>query len=203
MTPLASPLIQWLLAYRYVIIFPLAVVEGPILMFVCGFLLHRGYFDLLPLYLTLVLGDFAADLGWYAVGYWGAKPFIQRFGRYFSLSLKSVEKIEQLFEKHHDKILFISKITMGFGFAIATLVAAGMAKVPFKKYALYNFLGGFIWTGLLLALGYFFGDLYSALSKGFRELSVFAAIVIVLALLIGFNKFMRKTMLNDNGNKSK
>ena len=131
--PLASPIIVWLLAYRYAIIFPLAIIEGPILMFICGFLLHQGYFSFFPLYFILVAGDFAADLLWYGVGYYGAKPFILKYGRYVNLSLDSVLKIERLFEKHHDKILFISKITMGFGFALATLVAAGMAKVPFKK----------------------------------------------------------------------
>ena len=64
-----------------------------------------------------------------------------------------MDKIEVFFHKHQDKILFISKITMGFGFAVATLFTAGLVKIPFKKYAMFNFLGGFVWTGFLLAVG--------------------------------------------------
>lgn len=197
MPVLASPIAAWLLSYRYIIIFPLAIVEGPILMFICGFLLHMGYFSFFPLYFTLVAGDFTADLLWYGVGFYGAKPFVLKYGKYVNLSLETVLKIERLFEKHHDKILFISKITMGFGFALATLVAAGMAKVPFKKYVFYNLFGGFIWTGLLLAGGYFLGNLYAFVDSSLRWAFIGATIFIAALALYGFSKFMRKRFGND------
>ncbi len=190
--PLASPVIAWLLTYRYSIIFPLAIIEGPILMFISGFLLHGGYFSFFPLYLTLVAGDFAGDLLWYGVGYYGARSFVLSCGKYVHLSLETVEKIEQLFEKHHDKILFISKITMGFGFALATLLAAGMAKVPVKKFALYNLLGGFVWTGLLIGLGYFLSQTYSIVSGGIRIFFIISTVAIFIIILYGLSRFMRQ-----------
>jgi len=184
--------------FKYLFAFVLAIVEGPMVMVASGILYRLGFFSLLPIYFSLMLGDFAADLGWYAVGRFGALKFVNRWGHYFSLTPDVVEKLEKTFERHHDKILFISKITMGFGFALATLIAAGMARVPFKKYALYNFLGGFIWTGLLMALGYFFGHLYTLLDKSFRLAFIIFLIAAVMAAIYGGGKYFKKQFLKAN-----
>lgn len=183
-----------LLIYKYFIAFPLAIVEGPVVMVACGFLLRLGAFSFWPIYLALVLGDFVADLIWYAVGYYGARKFADRWGKYFSVTPDSLEKLEKLFEQHHDKILFISKITMGFGFALATLIAAGMAKVPLKKYALYNFFGGFVWTALLMLLGYFFGHLYTLIDKSFKIAFLVFLACLLLTVLFGAGKYFKNNL---------
>ncbi|MFA5991127.1 MAG: DedA family protein [Candidatus Doudnabacteria bacterium] len=180
-----------LLLYKYFIAFPLAIVEGPVLMVACGFLLRLGAFSFWPIYFALVLGDFVADIVWYFVGYYGARKFAIRWGKYFSITPEMLEKLEVLFEKHQDKILFLSKITMGFGFALATLAAAGMARVPLKRYALFNFLGGFIWTAMLMAVGYFFGHLYTLIDKGFKAAFVVFLIVLVVSALYGAGKYFK------------
>ncbi len=133
-------------------------------MLASGFLFRIGQFEFLPMYLALVFGDFTADIGWYCIGRFGARHLVFRYGRNFGITPNNIEKIEHRFQKYHEKILIISKLTMGFGFALVILVVAGMTKVPFKKYVVLNFLGGFIWTGLLVALGYFFGNLFAMIS---------------------------------------
>src|SRR5207244_3478176 len=142
--------------------------QGPILMVLGGFLLRQGYFDLWPLYFTLLCGDFIGDILWYWIGFLGARPLIERYGRFFSLSPDLFNKLEGGFRRHSTRILLISKLTMGFGFALATLVAAGVSRVPFRKYILLNLIGGFFWTGFLVAIGFFFGHLYLIIDKGFR-----------------------------------
>ncbi len=179
-------------AYRYPFIFLGALVEGPVLMMASGFLLHLGTFSFLPLYFSLLLGDFVADMIWYWVGRNAAEPFLRRFGHMFGVTREMFLKMESLFRKHDTKILFISKITMGFGFALATLMAAGAARVPFKKYVVLNLLGGFIWAGLLMSIGYFFGNVYTLVDAGLRWAFVGAAIVIAIFALRGFMYFIRQ-----------
>lgn len=194
--PLASPVISWLLAYRYPIAYPLALVEGPVVMLVSGFLVRLGFFDFWPIYLTLVAGDFTADIIWYFVGRHGARTLIEKYGRFLSITEENVERAERFFHDHQGKILFISKITMGFGFAIATLIAAGAARVPFKKYFTINFFGEFIWAGILMALGYFLGHLYTLVDQSLRWAFAIALVLVVIAALYGFGKFMRGKMKN-------
>ncbi len=180
------------MAYRYPLIFLAVIAEGPVIMLGSGVLLRLGNFDLLPLYLTLVFGDLVADVFWYFVGRYAAEPFLKRFGHFFGVTHEIFEKMEGVFRRHDTKILFVSKITMGFGFALATLIAAGAVRVPFKKYIIFNLLGGFIWTALLLGAGYFFGNVYFLLDKGFRD--IFFAVLVGAAVLAMFKcgAYMRK-----------
>jgi membrane protein DedA with SNARE-associated domain len=183
--------VAWLMAYRYTIIIPLTMVAGPLMMPLCGFLVGLGELQFLPAYALLVTGDFIGDITWYLVGKYGALKVIHRWGKYISLEMEHVERFKTLFNKHDTQILFISKITMGFGFALAVLVAAGIAHVPFRKYALLNLLGGFLWTGLLMGIGYFFGNIYLSVSENLRLLTIAALFIIFMLALYGFGRYVR------------
>lgn len=185
-------ILGYLMTYRYFLIVPLTIIEGPIVMVLCGFLLRFGTFDLVPLYVALIVADLIGDIIWYSVGrFWGIR-FIKRFGKYFSITEKTLERSTELFHRHHNKILFISKITMGFGFALVTLIAAGIAKVPFRKYLVFNVAGQFIWTAVLLAIGYSFGHLYTTIDTGFRDVAFVALIIMVAVIIYGFGKYISK-----------
>lgn len=178
---------------RYAVVFVLCIVEGPVVMMTSGFLLRLGQFQIVPLYFSLMAGDFTADLVWYAIGRFGAWPLINRFGKFFNITPEIIVKIEKRFKTYQNKILFISKITMGFGFALATLIVAGLLRVDFKKYAILNLLGGFIWTAFLLVVGYFFGNLYDIVARPLKAVFIVTVIIIVTYSLWAINRYLVKT----------
>lgn len=188
----------WLAEYKYWAIFPLAIVEGPIIMTVTGFLLKLGQFEFWPLYFVLMAGDLTADIFWYVVGFFGGRPLIRKYGRFLSISEDLIGKTELKFHKYQNKILFISKLTMGLGFAPVILMTAGISKVPFRKYITFNFLGQFIWTAFLISVGYFFGKFYLYVNQGLRTFSVIAFVAIVVAAVYGINNHLKtKRALED------
>ena len=190
-----NTLLFWLLTYKYFLILPLTIVQGPILMVLGGFLLRQGYFHFWPLYFTLLFGDFIGDIIWYQIGFFGAGPLIKKYGRFLNLSEDLFKKLEDGFRRHATRILLISKLTMGFGFALTTLVAEGISRVPFRKYLILNLIGGFFWTGFLVASGFFFGHLYLIIDKGFRFAALLAFAVLGIIALWGFHGYMRKRFL--------
>jgi membrane-associated protein len=183
-------LVAWLQASKYILLILGCIFEGPIVMVASGFLYRLGGFDLLPMYLALVTGDFIADIGWYCIGRFGARNLVYRYGDKFGITPRNIEKIEQRFNKYHDKILIISKLTMGFGFAVVTLVVAGILEVPFKKYATLNLLGGFVWTAFLLVIGYFFGNIYASITGPEKIAFVCLALVASVIILRLANKYL-------------
>ncbi|MBI4095106.1 MAG: DedA family protein [Candidatus Liptonbacteria bacterium] len=191
-------ILEWLATYKYLVVLPLTLIQGPTVMLATGFLLKLGYFSLLPLYFTLMAGDLISDFLWYAVGRFGAGPFLRKFGKFFSVKDDAIKKLEHLFLTHRGKILFTSKVTTGFGFAMITLMTAGMARVPLKEYAIFNVAGGFVWTGILIAIGYFFGNLYVAVAERFKILFVIALVVVVALIIIGFGRFMKERFLANH-----
>src|SRR3989338_5607766 len=125
-----NDLVYLLSTYRYPFVFFATILQGPTVMLASGFLLRLGNFTFLPLYLILILGDFVADMLWYWIGYSWAEPFLRRFGYAFGVTHKAFDHMKGIFRRHDTTILFVSKITMGFGFALATLMAAGATRVP-------------------------------------------------------------------------
>lgn len=189
-------LLAWLSGYKYIVFFLLSLVQGPVVMPVAGFLLRLGEVHFWPIYITLMLADLTGDTIWYLVGYHYARPFAKKYGRFFGITERLLNKNEQLFTKHHSKILFFSKISMGLGFALVVLITAGMMRVPFKKYLILNALGQLIWTAALLAVGYFFGNLYVVINKGLKDVALGAFICLVLVAVFGFGSYVRQRTMS-------
>jgi membrane protein DedA with SNARE-associated domain len=183
--------IQWFLNHGYWLLFIFTIIEGPILSVLCGLAVHLHYTHFWPVYLTLMAGDLSGDIIWYYIGKHGLRRFIHRFGKFFSLKEENIAVVERIFKKNQTKTLIISKLTTGFGFALLTLMIAGAIGVPFKKYMTINFLGQFIWSGMLMTIGYFFGQFYQNIDAGFRIAAILAFILIVFTLLYGFQKYAR------------
>ena len=56
----------------------------------------------------------------------------------------------------------------------------GMMKMKFKKFLWFSLLGGIIWSGLLVFIGYFYGSVYKSLGVYLKNGGI---IVFILALL--------------------
>ncbi|MDR3558081.1 MAG: DedA family protein [Candidatus Pacebacteria bacterium] len=192
---------QWLIEMIHVhnytfygIVAVASFAEGPILAMLCGVLYKLGLVPFTPIYLALMIGDLFGDTFWYWVGYYFGHPFVKRYGKFFSLTESGVASVTHVFHKYHNSILLISKMTMGLGFALVTLVTAGIVKIPFKRYIFLNFIGQFFWTAFLLVVGYFLGDLYIRINGVLGGLFVAAIIVFIFFGLIGWGKYMKGRM---------
>ena len=192
---------EWLLHFSsqhqilvYAVIIVLACAEGPILSILFGALIKTGAFSFWPVYIALMVGDLIGDTIWYQIGRHVGMRFVRRFGKYFSVTESRVKRITEVFNKYHEKILIVSKLTCGFGFAVVTLMVAGMVKIPFLRYLTINFVGQFVWTGMLIGVGYFIGNLYAQANSIMEKVSIAALFVIVILALNGYRKYMSKRM---------
>jgi membrane protein DedA with SNARE-associated domain len=175
------------LVYGLIVI--VTCVEGPIVSLICGFLLKAGVLYLIPAYLCLMAGDLAGDVIWYTLGYRFGYPFVKRLGKYFSLDIKKVETVQKMFNRYHNSILFISKLTTGLGFATVVLFTAGLSKVPFRRYMTLNAGGQIFWTGGLLLVGYELGNLYTSVGAKLDLLSIIATSIIIFLCIFGLGKY--------------
>jgi membrane protein DedA with SNARE-associated domain len=174
-------MVAFLQSSKYFLLFAAALFEGPVASLTSGLLLRFGMVDFVPIYLVLVAGDLTADIGWYCLGRYGTRALLIRRGAIFNITPDSLATIERRFNRYHKKILFISKLTMGMGFAIVTLTVAGMSRVPFKNFVALNLGGGLIWTLFLLTVGYYFGNVF-ALFSDTQKIVLLAAVAAAFAL---------------------
>lgn len=175
----------------YLIIIVLACAEGPILSMIFGVLIKLGYFSFVPVYVALMIGDLLGDTVWYYVGRKWGHGFISRFGKYVSVTEEKVGIIDRIFHGNKYKILFISKISNGFGFALVTLMTAGIVKIPFAKYLTVNLIGQFIWSGILIGVGYFFSNLYMQVDSVLSKIGIVAFFIILIAAFLGYKNYLK------------
>ncbi len=180
--------------YAFIIIF--ACIEGPILSIIFGILIKLGYFSFLPIYFALMLGDLVGDTVWYHIGKHLGYGFVIRYGKYFNITVDGIRKVTHVFHKYTKSILIISKLTTGFGFAIVTLFTAGLVRIPFRHYIFLNFIGQFAWTGLLMAFGYFFSNLYITFDHILARMTIIALFLMIVLAFIGFAKYMKKKIVS-------
>ena len=185
----------WLEQSKYLAVFIMTMVEGPVTSMTGGFLIHVGQMDLVPMYLAAVGGDLLADIGWYFVGYHGAARALRKYGHFVGFTPAAMDKATILFHRYHIKILLISKLTMGFGFSVVTLITAGTLKVPLKTYILLNLLGGLIWIGFLVTVGYLFGNIVERIPENYRISSAIGGLCIAFSFFYFAQRKLRSIEL--------
>ena len=185
-----------LLQYKYVLMTPAVFLFGAPVGLVAGFLLRLDVIDIIPTCLALAAGELGADVLWYWLGIRYGDSFVHRFGRHFGITPSSVAYAKQLYDKHHDIIIFTSKLTAGLGFATLILFTAGLSRVPFGRYMVLNVVGQFFWTAGLLSLGYFLGHIIVDVSNIFEKMALIGLLVILLVSIFGFGRYLRSYFTN-------
>lgn len=141
--------------YGMLIIAPLAVLEGPVISVISGYLAKAGLVSLQLAFVVLVVADLAGDILLYGLGRKGragvALPWLARFG----VTRRRLAQVIRAFRKNDARILVIGKLTHSAGFAV--LLAAGMARMPFLRFMALNLLATVPKVMICLALGWWFG----------------------------------------------
>ena len=175
-------IVSWLLYYKYAVLFPITIIEGPIITIIAGFLSSQGYLNIFAIYGVVVAGDIVGDVIYYLIGSYGGRRFITRWGYLFRLSMEEITKLENHFANHSGKTLLFGKISHAIGAPI--LVAAGMAKIPLEKFVWFNFWATLPKSLVLLAIGYYFGRAYQEIDRyiGYGNLIIFSLAIIAVII---------------------
>src|SRR5258708_40086249 len=112
--PASEHIIQLLNYYGYLVLFPIAVIEGPIISIISGFLISKHILAFIPVYFILLGGDITGDVLYYSLGRWGTR-FLLRWGHKIGLSRERIARVDRHFIKHGGKTLLFWKLTQTAG----------------------------------------------------------------------------------------
>jgi len=172
--------------YKYLILLPVAILEGPFASIIVGFLASSGIFNLFVVYLVLVSGDMIGDSFYYGLGRWGSK-YLTKHGSRLGITHEKLENAKKYFADYHHKALIISKLAYGVG--VSGLVAAGALRINYKKFMKTCFFIAVVQSAFLLVIGFLFGHAYLQIEK---YLNIYAKVMIVgVFVLIGYFVFLK------------
>ena len=153
---------------------------GDSLLFTAGAFARNGMpIPLDNIHLLVGLVALAAILGdstGYAFGHKvGRNLFERKNARFFRKS--HLIEAEKFYEKHGAKAIILARFVP----VVRTFapIVAGISKMHYRTFVLYNIIGGVAWSGIFIYLGYFVGE---ALNKAGVNIEITAIIIVLLSV---------------------
>ncbi|MFI5362247.1 MAG: DedA family protein [Elusimicrobiota bacterium] len=174
MHPHHHRILLFLARYKYQVIFPIAVLEGPIVTIISGILIARGDLHPLPTFAIIFAADMVSDPALYLIGRFG-RHLLQKIA-YFEVPPAGLRRLERQFERQPLETMIVGKLSYGLGSLF--VAAAGAGRMPWVKFLEYIGLVDACKSCLLLLLGYFYGRAILHLS-GYLQYYAIAVIVLV------------------------
>lgn len=117
----------------------------------------------------------------YALGFWGGRALLDRYGKYLMLSAHDLELADRWFARWGEWTAFLSRLLP----IVRTFISfpAGVAKSRFLPFVLYSFVGSFLWCGALAYGGFAFGARWEELRAIMRPFDFPIAAVILAGMI--------------------
>jgi membrane protein DedA with SNARE-associated domain len=140
------------------------------------------------------VGNLLGSLAAYAVGAWGGRPLLLRYGRYLLISRHEVEQAERWFARYGDRAVFISRVLP----VVRTFISlpAGIARMNIWRFSILTFVGSFPWSLGLAWAGFLLGENWERIREWMRPADI--PILIILAALVAWYVYRRvRTVLRE------
>jgi membrane protein DedA with SNARE-associated domain len=167
--------------FRYWVLVPLAIVEGPLVAIACGVGAATGYLDPFIAYGILVAGDIIPDLMWYGIGRYGAGlKWVARQRSRIQLLRENLPPLEDMWRDHG--IITMTSVKLAYGISPAFIVSAGLVRLPLSKFVAYSLTVSTVMLAVLEAIGYGFSEYYTTLKAHVGNAEFFVGICAALVL---------------------
>lgn len=145
-----------------------------------GILVTKGVMNL---HIAAIFGAIGCVLGSipsYYLGYFGGRPFVEKYGKYFLVSKKDLEDADKWVDKYGDWAFFLCRMLP----VVRTFISlpAGILRARKRTFFTLTFLGSLIWCYVLVYVGVKMGENMEALKHIWHK---FDAIIIVVCFILG------------------
>ena len=132
----------------------------------------------------IVVATCAATIGdnlGYAIGAYGGRPLLDRYRNIFRVPQRTIDRGEALFGRYGAATIFVARFV--FGMRVIAGPLAGVLRMRWRAFAIFNFLGAAVWVTVIASTGYFFGQHWRTLFRMVRQFNIAVAVVAVGVVL--------------------
>ena len=126
-------------------------LPSEIIMPFAGYLVSQGHFTLWGVATAGAIGCNLGSIVGYAMGQYGGRPIVEKYGRYLLIDAHDIDKADRFFEKYGDWAVLIGRLLP----VIRTFIAfpAGVVRMPLLRFHFYTFIGSWPWCFGLAWIG--------------------------------------------------
>jgi len=172
-------------------------VPGEITLLLASFLaysehqLHLGW--------IIVVATCAATLGGnlgYAFGHYGGRPLLDRYQSVFRITPATLKRGEEMFARYGAAAIFFARFV--FGMRVFAGPLAGVLRMRWRAFTLFNFLGAAVWVTFIASVGYLFGQNWRSLLRAMQRFNI-AVLIVAGAVILYLWWRYRRRLPPENG----
>lgn len=140
----------------------------------------------IPLAVILAtVGSLAGALVGYAIGAWGGRPILDRYGGYAGISADDLDRADRWFERWGTWAVFFGRMVP----LVRTFVSypAGISRMPLGRFIVFTTLGSVPWNAGLIYAGFVVGENYPQIEAAIKpyEYVIYAIVIGLVVVLVG------------------
>jgi len=137
--------------------------------------------------IAAVLGD---NLG-YWLGRRFARPRLQLCQRFLFLTPQILEKAEGYFHRYGSWTIFLARFITGL--RVVGAMAAGTARMPWRRFFIANVAGATLWATVISLVGFYSGEYFPTVAKWIGRSGLIAlGVIIAVAVLVYFLRWWNR-----------
>ncbi len=128
------------------------------------------------------VGNTLGSLVAYAIGAFGGRPFLERYGKYLLIRPHEIEVGERFFQQHGNVTVFVGRLLP----IVRTFISfpAGVARMRISTFIVFSTAGAFIWSCLLVYAGTVLGENWEDIRHALQPFDLLIAVAVVLAVVL-------------------
>ena len=144
--------------------------------------LTRGPWSFWIVVVVATIGNTVGSLIGYAIGAWGGRPFLERWGRYLLIRPHEIELAERFFQRYGPATAFFSRLLP----VVRTFISfpAGVARMPLRTFVFYSAAGALPWSIALVFAGEQLGRNWLSLRHALQPFDTVIAVAVVAIVVL-------------------
>jgi membrane protein DedA with SNARE-associated domain len=144
--------------------------------------LTRGPWSFWIVVIAATIGNTLGSLVGYAIGAWGGRPFLKRWGRYLLIRPHEIELADRFFARYGPATAFLSRLLP----IVRTFISfpAGVARMPIGTFIAYSTAGAFLWSILLVYAGERLGEHWVDIRHALQPFDLLIAVAVVALVVL-------------------
>lgn len=134
--------------------------------------------------IVATIGNTIGSIVGYAIGAWGGRPFLLRWGKYLLIRPHEIELADHFFERYGPATAFFSRLLP----IVRTFISfpAGVARMPLGKFIVYSTAGALPWSFLLVFAGEQFGSRWTDIRHALQpfDIAIAVGVIALVALFV-------------------
>jgi membrane protein DedA with SNARE-associated domain len=153
-------------------------VPGETMLLLACFLAYSEHALRLPwIVLVATIAATVGDNVGFALGYYGGRPLLARYQTFFRIQDRTVQRSEGLFARYGAITIFFARFI--FGLRIIAGPVAGVLRMPWRKFMVFNFLGAAVWVTVISLAGYFFGQHWERMQQDVKRIDILVGLILL------------------------